>query len=153
MSAAPALFVGLVMKRGVRKQGFLAPRSINVRAALASFDEVYSPRIVARINDYQVKVPHVRGDHVWHVHEDTDEFFLVLDGTFEVSFRDPAGDVRAIAMARWDTLVVPRGVEHRPSSTGGSILFLEPAGTLNIGDHHQGEIPEHVDVTSGHDLA
>jgi hypothetical protein len=53
-------------------------KPVNLTAALASFDEVYSPRIVARMNDYDVRVAHARGDHVWHVHEDTDEFFLVL---------------------------------------------------------------------------
>ena len=67
----------------------LAP--VNLTAALASFDEVYSPRIVARVNDYDVRIAHARGEHVWHVHEDTDEFFLVLDGQFEVAIRDRPG--------------------------------------------------------------
>ena len=67
----------------------LAP--VNLTTALASFDEVYSPRIVARVNDYDVRIAHVRGEHVWHVHEDTDEFFLVLDGQLRLRFGMPPG--------------------------------------------------------------
>ena len=61
---------------------------INLARALAAFDDVYSPRIVGRVNDYDVRIAHARGEHVWHVHEHTDEFFLVLDGTFDVSLRE-----------------------------------------------------------------
>ena len=58
---------------------------VNLDRALASFDDVYSPRIVTRVNDYDVRIAHVAGEHVWHVHDDTDEFFLVLDGRFDVA--------------------------------------------------------------------
>jgi mannose-6-phosphate isomerase-like protein (cupin superfamily) len=125
---------------------------VNLTAALASFDEVYSPRIVARMNDYDVRVAHVRGEHVWHVHEHTDEFFLVLDGRFDVALRGPDGQVRTVELGRGDTFVVPRGTEHKPSSPGGSILMFEPSGTSSTGDRHQGEIPDHVDSTTGHTL-
>ena len=64
---------------------------VNLTAALASFDEIYSPRIVARMNDYDVRIAHAKGEHVWHTHADTDEFFLVLDGEFVVALRDEAG--------------------------------------------------------------
>ena len=73
---------------GLKDVGMTRPAPVNLTAALASFDEVYSPRIVARINDYDVRIAHTLGEHVWHVHEDTDEFFLVLDGQFEVSQRE-----------------------------------------------------------------
>ncbi len=63
---------------------------VNLAAALASFDDVYSPRIVARMNDYDVRVAHARGEHVWHTHGSTDEFFLVLDGQFDVALAPPA---------------------------------------------------------------
>jgi mannose-6-phosphate isomerase-like protein (cupin superfamily) len=125
---------------------------VNLTAALASFDEVYSPRIVTRMNDYDVRVAHVRGEHVWHVHEHTDEFFLVLDGRFDVALRGPDGQVRTVELGRGDTFVVPRGTEHKPSSPGGSILMFEPSGTSSTGDRHQGEIPDHVDSTTGHTL-
>ena len=125
---------------------------VNLTAALASFDEVYSPRIVTRMNDYDVRVAHVRGEHVWHVHEHTDEFFLVLDGRFDVALRGPDGQVRTVELGRGDTFVVPRGTKHKPSSPGGSILMFEPSGTSSTGDRHQGEIPDHVDSTTGHTL-
>jgi mannose-6-phosphate isomerase-like protein (cupin superfamily) len=127
-------------------------KPINLTAALASFDEVYSPRIVARMNDYDVRIAHTRGEHIWHVHEDTDEFFLVLEGRFEVAVRDDDGAENTIVLERGDTFVVPKGVEHKPSSPGGAILMFEPSGTSTTGDRHEGEIPGHVDSTVGHEL-
>ena len=124
---------------------------VNLDEALASFDDVYSPRIVQRMNDYDVRIAHAKGEHLWHVHEDTDEFFLVLDGTFDVAVRDGAGE-RLVRLRKGDTFVVPRGVEHKPSSDGGSILMFEPSGTISTGDRHEGEVPGHVDSTAGHEL-
>ncbi len=126
---------------------------VNLFDALATFDDVYSPRIVTRMNDYDVRIAHTRGEHVWHVHTDTDEFFLVLDGRFDVALRDPDGGERTVVLQRGDTFVVPRGVEHKPSSPGGSILMFEPTGTATTGDRHEGEIPAHVDSTVGHELS
>ena len=125
---------------------------INLAAALATFDDVYSPRIVTRVNDYDVRIAHTRGEHVWHVHEDTDEFFLVLDGEFHVALRDADGTERTVELSSGDTFVVPKGTEHRPSSPGGSILMFEPGGTSSTGDRHD-ELPAHVDTTTGHELA
>jgi mannose-6-phosphate isomerase-like protein (cupin superfamily) len=125
---------------------------VNLTEALASFDDVYSPRIVARMNDYDVRIAHAKGDHVWHVHEDTDEFFLVLDGRFDIALRDTAGKETTVSLGTGDTFVVPRGMEHKPSSPGGSILMFEPTGTVTTGDRHEGDIPSHVDSTPGHAL-
>lgn len=125
---------------------------INLTDALASFDEIYSPRIVARVNDYDVRIAHARGEHVWHVHDDTDEFFLVLDGQFDIALREPDGGERTVALRQGDAFVVPMGTEHRPSSPGGSILMLEPSGTSTTGDRHVGDIPDHVDSTTGHEI-
>ncbi len=65
---------------------------VNLHDALTTFSDVYSPRIVGRVNDYDVRIAHASGEHVWHVHEDTDEFFLVIDGTFDVSLREDGGE-------------------------------------------------------------
>ncbi|HKF16634.1 MAG TPA: cupin domain-containing protein [Candidatus Dormibacteraeota bacterium] len=127
-------------------------KPVNLTAALGSFDDVYSPRIVARMNDYQVKIAHTRGEHVWHVHDDTDEFFLVLDGRFDIALRDANGRETTVALRPGDTFVVPRGTEHKPSSPGGAILMFEPSGTVSTGDRNEGEIPAHVDTTRGHEL-
>ena len=120
--------------------------------ALASFDDVYSPRIVTRMNDYDVRIAHARGEHVWHVHDETDEFFLVLDGRFDISLRGADGSETTVVLSQGDVFVVPRGTEHKPSSPGGSILMFEPSGTSTTGDRHEGEIPDHVDSTTGHQL-
>ena len=73
-------------------------KPVNLRDALASFDDVYSPRIVATMNDYDVRVAHVLGEHVWHVHENTDEFFLVLEGRFDVAIRDESGAQTTVSL-------------------------------------------------------
>jgi len=128
-------------------------RPVSLSKALASFDDIYSPRIVARMNDYDVKIAHARGEHVWHVHDDTDEFFLVLEGRFDIAMRDEDGRETTVSLDRGDIFVVPRGTEHRPSSPGGSILMFEPSGTSSTGDRHEGRMPAHVDSTTGHELA
>jgi mannose-6-phosphate isomerase-like protein (cupin superfamily) len=131
----------------------MAPEPINLTDALAAFDDIYSPRVVARMNDYDVKIAHTRGEHVWHVHRDTDEFFLVLDGQFEIAMRDATGRETTVVLLTGDTFVVPKGIEHKPSSPGGAILMFEPRGTSSTGDRHEGAIPDYVDSTTGHDLA
>jgi mannose-6-phosphate isomerase-like protein (cupin superfamily) len=125
---------------------------VNLTEALASFEDIYSPRIVARVNDYDVKIAHTLGEHVWHVHDSTDEFFLILEGQFEVAMRDTAGREMAVQLRRGDAFVVPRGVEHKPSSLGGAILMFEPSGTSSTGDRQEGVTPDHVDSTTGHAL-
>ena len=123
---------------------------VNLGAALASFADIYSPRIVGRVNDYDVRIAHAKGEHVWHVHEHTDEFFLVLEGRFDVSLRDPGGRERTVVLQKGEMFVVPKGTEHKPSSPGGAILMFEPRGTSSTGDRHEGEIPDHVESTTGH---
>ena len=98
------------------------PEPINLISALRAFDDIYSPRIVTRMNDYDVRIAHARGEHVWHVHADTDEFFLVLDGQFDIALRDADGAERTVSLRQGDVFVVPKGTEHKPSSPGGSIL-------------------------------
>jgi len=125
---------------------------VHLPTALASFDAVYSPRIVGRVNDYDVRTAQTLGEHVWHVHEDTDEFFLVLDGQFDVSLRDGNGQERTVVLRQGDTFVVPRGTEHKPSSPGGAILMFEPTGTSSTRDRQDGGVPDHVDSTTRHVL-
>jgi len=127
-------------------------KPVNVHEALAGFDEVYSPRIVTKVNDYDVRIAHALGEHVWHVHEHTDEFFLVLEGRFDVAIREADGAERTVVLNQGDVFVVPKGVEHKPSSSGGAILMFEPNGTVTTGDRHDGDVPAHVDSTAGHEL-
>lgn len=128
------------------------PAPVNLAEALASFTETYSPRIVTKMNDYDVRIAHTLGDHVWHVHHDTDEFFLVLEGQFNIAMRNTDGSETLVELGKGDTFVVPKGIEHKPSSPGGSILMFEPSGTPTTGDDYQGELPDHIDSTIGQSL-
>jgi mannose-6-phosphate isomerase-like protein (cupin superfamily) len=121
-------------------------------AALASFTERWSPRIVTTVNDYDVRVTKVEGEHLWHVHDHTDEFFLVLDGELRISLREPGGE-RTVTLPKGAVFTVPRGMEHKPyAPVPTEILLLEPTGTSTVGDRHDA-VPDHVDVTTGHALA
>ncbi|MET9888771.1 cupin domain-containing protein [Streptomyces sp. NPDC006465] len=125
---------------------------VSLSAALASFTDLWSPRIVTAVNDYDVRVAKVEGEHVWHVHDHTDEFFLVLEGELTIALREPAGE-RTVVLPKGSVCTVPRGTEHKPYAPGGAaILLFEPTGTLTVGDHHD-EIPAHVDATTGHALS
>ena len=132
---------------------------IALETVLAGFDRLWSPRIVTRVNDHDVRVAKVAGEHVWHAHDHTDEFFLVLDGELTIALRDGApegtggGDAkgeRSVVLGKGAVFVVPRGVEHKPSAPdGASILMFEPTGTSSVGDRHD-PVPAHVDATTGH---
>ena len=124
---------------------------ISLATALASFTDRWSPRIVTAVNDYDVRIAKVEGEHVWHVHDHTDEFFLVLDGELHIALREPTGE-RTVVLPQGTLFTVPRGTEHKPyAPTLTSILVLEPTGTLTVGDRHD-EVPDHVDATTGHAL-
>ena len=126
----------------------MSKQPISLDDVLAGFDQAWSPRIVAFVNDYDVRVARFAGEHVWHVHEHTDEFFLVLDGEVRIGLRD--GEEREVVLSKGSAFVVPRGVFHKPSSVdGASVLLFEPTGTLSVGDQHD-PVPEHVDETTGH---
>ncbi|MGW4194007.1 cupin domain-containing protein [Streptomyces sp. NPDC005004] len=123
----------------------------SLETVLASFSDQWSPRIVTSVNDYDVRVAKVEGEHLWHAHDDTDEFFLVLSGELHISLREPAGE-RTVKLPRGSVFTVPRGTEHKPyAPVPTEILLLEPTGTLSVGDRHE-EIPDHVDATTGHAL-
>lgn len=120
---------------------------INLDSVLSSIDKLWDPRNVTRVNDYDVRVAKLEGDFVWHVHDDTDEFFLVIDGSLDIGLRTD-GDERTVHLDRGDVFVVPRGVEHRPTTPGASILLFEPTGTTNTGDQHD-DLPEYIQTTAG----
>ena len=82
------------------------------------------------MNDYQFKLVKVEGDFVWHTHDDTDETFIVLDGELIIEFRD-----KTITLKKGEMIVVPRGVEHKPSAQQEcQIMIIEPKGVINTGD-------------------
>ena len=124
-------------------------KPVNLNKALESFSDTWSPRIVTKVNDYDVRIAHVEGEHVWHAHEETDEFFLVLKGNFEITIREENNKEKVLHMTEGDTYVVPRGVFHKPSSTGAEILMFEPTGTSSTGDNYEGDLPEEIESTTG----
>ncbi len=118
---------------------------------LETFDQLWSPRIVTTVNDHDVRVAKVEGEHLWHAHDDTDEFFCVLDGELHIALRD-GDEERTVVLTKGSVFVVPRGVEHKPSSEHGATLMLfERSGTSSVGTRHEA-VPEHVDATTGRAL-
>jgi mannose-6-phosphate isomerase-like protein (cupin superfamily) len=104
--------------------------AIDLAQKLAKLDETWSPGIVAQMNDLKVVVVKVRGEFVWHKHDDTDDFFLVLEGRLTIQLRD--GNV---VLEPGQLYVVPRGVEHCPLAEEEThVLLIEPMGTPNTGD-------------------
>ncbi len=104
--------------------------AINLREKLARFSEHWSPRIVARINDYDIKLVKLQGDFVWHRHDGTEEVFIVLDGEMSIEFRDGNVDLKTD-----DMFVVKKGVEHKPfAKEECKVMLIESAGTINTGD-------------------
>ncbi len=103
---------------------------VDLAERLSNFTDHWSPKVVAKLNDYEIKVVKVQGEFVWHTHDDTDELFLVLQGCLTIQLRD--GDV---VLNPGQLYVVPRGVEHCPIAQGEvHALLLEPAGVVNTGD-------------------
>jgi mannose-6-phosphate isomerase-like protein (cupin superfamily) len=104
-------------------------QKVSLADKLARFDELWSPKIVAAVNNFHVKLVKLRGEFVWHDHADEDELFLVLHGTLRMQLRD-----REVAVGPGELIVVPRGVEHRPVADGEvHVLLLEPQSTVNTG--------------------
>jgi mannose-6-phosphate isomerase-like protein (cupin superfamily) len=106
--------------------------AINFGNKFGLFDEQWQPKVIAEMNDYQFKIAKLEGDFIWHDHKDTDETFIVLDGSLRIDFRDGSVNVSAGEM-----FVVPKGVEHKPYAEHEvKLLLIEPRGVLNTG--HEG---------------
>ncbi|WP_312602641.1 cupin domain-containing protein [Pseudomonas luteola] len=109
-------------------------QSINLLQKLSLISEQWSPRVVAEMNSYQFKVVRIQGDFIWHSHPETDETFLVLEGTLRIDFRDGSVTLKA-----GELYVVSKGVEHKPyTEEEVKLLLIEPQGVLNTG-HEGGE--------------
>lgn len=117
-------------------------QSINFKNKLSLFNEHWSPKVIAQMNDYQFKIVKVKGEFVWHSHCDTDETFIVLSGELRIAFKDGFVDVGAGEM-----YVVPKGVEHKPSAQEEvQMLIIEPKGVLNTGDLTASELTAENDI-------
>jgi mannose-6-phosphate isomerase-like protein (cupin superfamily) len=103
---------------------------IDLKTKLESFEDQWSPKIIAALNGQEVKLAKLEGAFEWHSHPDEDELFLVLEGEFKMEFRD-----HTVEMKKGQIIVVPRGVEHKPiAEKACSVLLFEPEGLMNTGD-------------------
>lgn len=104
--------------------------AINLSEKFAEFADQWSPRIVAQMNDYHFKLAKIQGEFIWHSHPETDEVFIVIEGSMEIALRD-----KNVRLKAGEMYVVPKGVQHKPiAEEECHILLVEPAGTVNTGD-------------------
>ena len=105
-------------------------KPINLADKLATFSDHWQPRVVGQFNGHDLMVVKVKGEFVWHKHDDTDDFFLVLSGRIRIHLRDGA-----VTLGPGEIFVVPQGVEHCPvADEEAHVLLIEPQGTPNTGD-------------------
>lgn len=115
--------------------------AINLKEKLGLFGDQWAPKVIAEVNDYQLKLVKIEGSFAWHKHDDTDEAFLCLEGEVDILLRDGC-----VTLRPGELYVVPRGVEHKPTAREEcSCLLIEPRGVVNTGDA-QDAIPAENDV-------
>jgi mannose-6-phosphate isomerase-like protein (cupin superfamily) len=103
---------------------------VNLEDKLSQLGKPFMPGVVGYLNDYKLVVVKVLGEFVWHKHDETDDFFLVLDGHITIQLRD-----RDVELGPGELFVVPRGVEHCPKADEeAQVLLIEPRDTVNTGD-------------------
>jgi len=111
------------------KEGILV-ETINLADKLSTFSEHWQPRVVGQFNGNDVMVVKVKGEFVWHKHDETDDFFLVLKGRIDIQMRN-----EIVTLGPGELFVVPKGVEHRPVAVEEAhVLLIEPRGTPNTGN-------------------
>jgi mannose-6-phosphate isomerase-like protein (cupin superfamily) len=110
-------------------------QKVNIAEKLSLFSDYFNPRIVGELNGQHVKLVKFQGEFVWHHHDQEDEMFLVLSGSFIMELKD-----KSITLEKGDFIVIPKGTEHRPVAVEEvHVMLFEPAGTLNTG-HKQTEL-------------
>ena len=103
---------------------------INLKDKMAKFSEHWSPKVIAEMNDYQFKLVKIKGDFVWHNHEETDEVFIVIEGKMKIDFGD-----ETVELNEGEMYVVPKGIEHKPfAEEECKIMLVEPRGVINTGN-------------------
>ncbi len=105
-------------------------KGINIKQKFSKISNYWSPKILAEMNNHEIKLAKIKGDFIWHSHEKTDETFIVIEGEMEIKFHD-----RIIYLKEGDLFVVPKGVEHKPyAESECKIILLELKGTQNTGN-------------------
>jgi len=102
---------------------------VNIDEKLSQINEIWTPKIVATMNNYHIKLAKFHGEFTWHRHIKTDEVFIVIKGEMEIHFR-----TKSVKLRQGEMLVVPKGVEHKPSASElCEVMLIEPEGTVNTG--------------------
>ncbi len=110
--------------------------TVNISEKLSSFSDYFNPRIVGELNGQHVKLVKFHGEFVWHHHENEDELFYVVEGSFNMEFRD-----KVVTINKGEFLIVPRMVEHRPvAKEEVAVMLFEPASTVNTGNQTDSEL-------------
>ncbi len=105
-------------------------QAINLKNKLSKFDDHWKQRVIAEMNDYQFKLVKLKGEFVWHSHADTDETFIVIEGSLDIEFRDGK-----VILEKGEMYVIPKGVEHKPvAHEECHVMVIEPKGVINTGD-------------------
>jgi len=108
---------------------------VNLAQKLSLFTEHWSPKIIGRVNEFEVKVVKLKGEFVWHHHDEEDELFLVVKGRLLMKVRDEDGGIRDLWVEEGEFVIIPHMVEHMPvAEEEVHLVLLEPAGTLNTGN-------------------
>ena len=103
---------------------------INLNEKLTMFSDHWAPKIIAEMNDYQFKLVKIKGDFVWHNHENTDEVFIVIEGKMNIEFKN-----EIVELNEGEMYVVPKGVQHKPyAETECKVMLVEPRGVVNTGN-------------------
>ena len=109
-------------------------QKVNLVQKFGRFSEHWSPKVVGELNDQYIKFAKLKGEFVWHHHEDEDELFLVIKGQLRLLLRDPENRDRQIVLQEGEFFIVPRGIEHKPiADEEAHIILLEPKSTRNTG--------------------
>jgi len=110
-------------------------RKVNLSEKFASISDHWNPRIAGELNGQYIKLVKFKGDFVWHHHDNEDELFLVVRGSFRMDYLDESGAARSMDIREGEFVIMPRGVEHRPCADEEvDVLLLEPTSTLNTGN-------------------
>ena len=103
---------------------------INIKSKFEKFNDIWTPKVIAEMNNYQFKLVKVKNEFIWHQHEDTDEAFFVIEGKMNIEFEDSV-----IELTEGEMLVVPKGRKHKPfAENQAKIMLVEPKGVVNTGD-------------------
>ena len=105
-------------------------KKINFKKKFNKFKDLWSPKVIAEMNNYQFKLVKIKDDFIWHMHDDTDEVFIVLEGEIFIEFED-----ETINLTSGEMIVVPKGIKHRPyANEEAKIMLVEPINVVNTGD-------------------